>query len=316
MASTPTTAPAAINRLEGPQARRRHHSSNTTLSGASTTTTKDTPEPGWARRVKDAAWNTLLGVGRRTGYLEKKPRWVSETLAYSSHTSSDADDFVDEDLHWLSGDDPDDPRLALILVEKDPTQFQTASLNALQNAGNVSSKPVFHPGDSQDNLVNANHHPNHRLKALYMRGFGPEQTRVSPIDTERGLDSLVGEIRRVSFFRACKRYFDRFCFPEFNDPSVEAVYKDDTYRTSKVRSFATFCRYRAAVFPIHLLGAWRRFTRRVYRIHKAISECRPRPLLSSQILTSLSLVPLLHMLHRLACQLDSWHHPAHSRQPL
>ncbi len=254
MASTPATAPAAVNPLESPRARRRHHASNTTLSGATTTTTKDAPELGWARRVKDAAWNTLFEVGRRTGYLEKKPRWVSETLAYSSHPSSDADDFVDEDLHWLSGDDPDDQRLALILVEKDPTQFQTASLNALQNAGNLS-KPVFHPGDSQDNLVNANHHPNHRFKALYMRGFGPEQTRVPAIDAERGLDSLVGELRRVSFFRACKRYFDRFFFPEFNDPSVEAVYKDDTYRTSKVRSFATICRQRAAVFPILLLRA-------------------------------------------------------------
>lgn len=255
MASTPATAPAAVNRLEGaPRTRGRHHSSNTTLSGATTTTTKDTPKLGWARRVKDAAWNALVEVGRRTGFLEMKPRWVSETLAYSSHTSSDADDFVDEDLHWLSGDDPDDPRLALILVEKDPTQFQTASLNALQNAGGPS-KPVVHPGDSQDNLVIGNHHPNHRFKALYMRGFGPEQTRESSLDTERGPDSLVGELRRVPFFRVCKRYFDRFFFPEFNDPSVEAVYKDDTYRTSKVRSFTTFCREWAAVFSIHLVSA-------------------------------------------------------------
>jgi hypothetical protein len=241
MASTLATAPDAANRLEGvpPPTQERLHFSNTTLSRATTATTKAPPKLGWAQRVKVAAWTTLFAVGHRTGYLEKKPHWVSETLAYSSHTSSDADDFVDEDLHWLSGDDPDDQRLTLILVEKDPTQLQTASLNALQNAGNAS-KPVLHPADSQDNLVNANHHPNHRVNALYMRGFGPEQIRQSSIDAERGLDSLVGDLRRVPFFRTCRRYFDRFFFPEFSDPSVEAVYKDDTYRTSKVRSFVTF----------------------------------------------------------------------------
>jgi hypothetical protein len=256
MASTPVTAPAAVNRPESlpPQTRERHHTSNTTLSGATTTTTKDAPKLGWAPRVKVAAWNTLLEVGHRTGYLEKRPRCVSEALAHSSHTSSDADDFVDEDLHWLSGDDPDDHRLALILVERDPTQFQTASLNALHNAGNAS-KSVLHPGDSQDNLVNTNHPPNHRFNALYMRGFGPEQPRGSSIDAERGLDSLVGDLRRMPFFRTCKRYFDRFFFPEFNDPSLEAVYKNDTYRNSKVRSFATFCRLPAAVLHIHLAGA-------------------------------------------------------------
>ena len=245
MASKPATAPDVVNRLEGDsprtRTRERHHSSNSTLSGATTSTTRDVPKPGWARRVKNAAWNTLFEVGHRTGYLEKKPRWVFEGLAYSSYTSSDADDVVDEDLHWLSGDDPDDPRLALILVEKDPTQLRTASLKAINNAGNAS-KPVFHPADSQDNLVNANHHPNpnHRVKALYMRGFGPEQTHQFSTDTERGLDSRVGDFQRIPFFRTCKRYFDRFFFPEFNDSSVEAVYKDDTYRTSKVRSFATF----------------------------------------------------------------------------
>jgi len=256
MASTPATAPDAVNRLEGhpPRTREPLHFSNTTLSGATTSTAKSAPKLGYARRVKDAAWNVVCKVGHWTGYLEKKPRWVSETLAYSSHTSSDADDFVDEDLHWLSGDDPDDQRLALILVEKDPTQLQTASLNAPPNAGNAS-KPVFNPGDSQDNLVNGIHHPKPRFKALYMRGYGPEQTRGSSIDTERGLDSLVGDLRRVPFFRTCRRYFDRFFFPEFNDPSVEAVYKDDTYRTGKVRSFATFRRRWAAVFPIHLAGA-------------------------------------------------------------
>jgi len=249
MASPPPSAPAAVNRLEGDptRTRERHQYSNTTLSGV-TTTTKDAPKLGWPRRVKDVARNTLLEVGHRTGYLEKKPRWVAETLAYSSHTSSNADDFVDEDLHWLSGDDPDDHQLALILVEKDPTQFQTASFNAHHNTGNAS-KPGFHPGDSQDNLVHGNHHPSHRFKALYIRGFGPEKTRESSIDTERGLDSLVGDLRRATFFRTCKRYFDRFFFPEFNDPSVEAVYKDDTYRNSKVCSFATFCRLWAAVFP-------------------------------------------------------------------
>jgi hypothetical protein len=193
-------------------------------------------------------------VGHRTGYLEEKPRWASETLAYSSHTSSDADDFVDEDLHWLSGDDPDEHRLALILVEKDPTQFQAASLNALQNTGNAS-KPVFHPGDSQDHLVNAGHQPNHPSKGLYIRGFGPEQAHESSIDAERGSDSLVRDLRRVPFFRKCKLYFDRFSFPEFNDPDVEAVYRDDTYRNGKVRSFATSCQLWAAVFPFHLAGA-------------------------------------------------------------
>lgn len=254
----PATA-SADNPLEGdsPRTTERHHSSNTTLSGTTTTTTADAPKLGWAWRVKQAVWNTLIAVGHTTGYLEKKPRWVSETLAYSSHTSSDADDVVDEDLHWLSGDDPDEHRLALILVEKDPTQFQAASLNALHNAGGAS-KPVFHPGDSQDNinLVNGNNHPNHRFQGLYMRGFGPEQAPESSIDVERGHNSLVHDLRRVPFFRKCKRYFDRFFFPEFNDPSVEAVYKHDTYRNGKVSSFTTFCRLWAVVFPIHLAGAY------------------------------------------------------------
>lgn len=255
MASTPPTAPDAANPTEGdpPQTRERHHTSNTTLSGATTTTTKDAPKLGWARRVKDAAWYTLLEVGHKTGYLEKKPRWVSETLAYSSHTSSDADDFVDEDLHWLSGDDPDEHQLALILVEKDPTQFRTASRNALQNTDNAS-KPVFHPGESQDNLLNPNHQPNHRLKGLYIRGFGPEQARESSTDAERGPDSLVHDLRRVPFFRKCKLYFDRFFFPEFNDPNVEAVYKNDTYRNGKVRSFATFCRPQGSPVPLSPRG--------------------------------------------------------------
>jgi hypothetical protein len=190
-------------------------------------------------RAKEAAWNILLQVGHRTGYLEKKPRWVSETLAYSSHTSSsDVDEFVDEDLHWLSVDDPDEHRLALILVEKDPTQLQTASLNALHNAGSTA-KPVFHPGDSQDDLINGNHHSNHRFQKLYIRGYGPKQARESSIDAERGLaTSALADLRRVPFLRKSKRYFDRFFSPEFNDPCVEAIYKDDTYRNGKVRSLA------------------------------------------------------------------------------
>jgi len=241
MASTPATAPAAANPLEGdpPRTQERHHSSNTTLSGATTTTTKDPPKLGWAQRLKGAAWRILLQVGHRTGYLEKKPRWVSETLAYSSHTSSDDDDFVDEDLHWLSGDNPDEHRLALILVEKDSTQFQAASLNALNNVGNAS-KPVLHPGDSQDNLVNSHHRPSHHVEGLYIRGFGPEQPHDPSTDAERGLNSFVRDLQRMPFFRKCKRYFDRFFFPGFNDPSVEAVYKDDAYRNGKVRSSATF----------------------------------------------------------------------------
>jgi hypothetical protein len=85
-----------------------------------------------------------------------------------------------------------------------------------------------------------------------MRGFGSEQPPESSVDPERGLNSLVSDLRRVPFFRKCKRYFDRFFFPEFNDPSVEAVYKDDTYRNGKVRSFDAFCPPRAALFPIHL----------------------------------------------------------------
>ena len=265
MASTPAAAPDAVNRTDGlsPQTRERHHSSNTTLSGATTTTAKDAPKLTWAQRVKEAAWYTLLDVGHRTGYLEKKPRWVSETLAYSSHTSSDSDDFVDEDLHWLSGDDrgdgPDEHRLALILVEKDPTQFQTASLNALQNTGNTS-KPVFQPGDSQDHLLNTNHQPNHPFKELYIRGFGPEHARESSLDAERGPDSLLFDLRRVPFFRKCKLYFDRFFFPEFNDPNVEAVYKADTYRNGKVRPFAVFPQPGQRCAPFPLRGAQVRMT--------------------------------------------------------
>ncbi|KIM34323.1 hypothetical protein M408DRAFT_5593 [Serendipita vermifera MAFF 305830] len=168
------------------------------------------------------AFKTAISIG--TGYASKPPEWSGSTLDFSDSSGNndalgDEEDAVldSDDLAWISGKDGGD-NLALILVERSHSATSQASPN---HTSSHEKLPNYHVEPGPKTNVSD-------IADLYrLKGY------------EESLDGTHSRItwlwyRTVPWLR---RSFRRYCYPEFNDPQVEAVYADRLYESQKFLAF-------------------------------------------------------------------------------
>lgn len=183
--------------------------------------------PEYTRSVcfKKSKWKTFKDAIRvGTGYGSKPPEWSGSMLDFSEPNNNAQDDEEDavldsDDLAWISGKDGGD-NLALILVERSHSATSQGSPNHTSSQENF---PNYHvePGPKTDASDIANHY---RLKGYENSLHGTRSSITTPFTWLW--------YRTVPWLR---RAFRRYCYPEFYDPQVEAIYADRVYDSQKVR---------------------------------------------------------------------------------